>query len=196
MKITMTNRFTQITIVIMSIIFIINLILSRDFNLLWIVLSGGGYIVDYLGASYTTVFEEFQVYRLITYGYTQTAIWHLLANVFGIWYVGKYLEKKIGNMQLMVVFYIGLVVAGAAILCFCPEGFNYGISPAIFTCLGILVNWLIRNRSLWYEYKEQRGFYYLLYYFVLSNLLGICTFIIHLLGFGIGFLLGFVVKEK
>lgn len=28
--------------------------------------SGGGYIVDYLGASYTTVFEELQVYRLIT----------------------------------------------------------------------------------------------------------------------------------
>lgn len=49
MKITMANRFTSITIVIMSIIFIINLIISRNFNLLWIVLSGGGYIVDYLG---------------------------------------------------------------------------------------------------------------------------------------------------
>lgn len=44
MKRTMTNRLTQIIIGIMSIIFIINLIISQDFNLLWIVLSGGGYI--------------------------------------------------------------------------------------------------------------------------------------------------------
>lgn len=196
MKRTMTNRLTQIIIGIMSIIFIINLIISQDFNLLWIVLSGGGYIVDYLGASYTTVFEEFQVYRLITCGYTQTAIWHLLANVLGLWYVGKYLEKRIGSIQFVLVFHIGLVVASVAILGFCPDGFNYGASPAIFTCLGILANWLIRNRGLWYEYKEQRGFYFLLYYFVLSNLLGRCTFIIHLFGFGIGFLLGFVVKKK
>lgn len=40
-------------------------------------------IIDYLGVSYATVFEDFQVYRLITYGYTQTAIWHLLANALG-----------------------------------------------------------------------------------------------------------------
>ncbi len=138
----------------MSIIFIINLILSRDFNLLWIVLSGGGYIVDYLGASYTTVFEEFQVYRLITCGYTQMAIWYLLANVFGLWYVGKYLEKRIGSIQFVPVFHIGLVVAGVTILGFCPDGFNYGVSPAIFTCLGILANWLIRNRSLWYRFSS------------------------------------------
>lgn len=96
----------------------------------------------------------------------------------------------------MLVFHIGLVVAVVVILGFCPDGFNYGVSPAIFTCLGILANWLIRNRSLWYEYKEQRGFYYLLFYFMLSNLLGRCTFIIHLLGFGMGFLLEFVVKKK
>lgn len=73
---TKTNRFSQIAIVIMIIIFIMNFFLS-DCNLFWIFLSGGGNIVDYAGESYATVFENFQLYRLITYGYTQTAIWHL-----------------------------------------------------------------------------------------------------------------------
>lgn len=37
-----TLRVIQIAIVIMSIIFVMNLILSRDYNLLWLILSGGG----------------------------------------------------------------------------------------------------------------------------------------------------------
>lgn len=190
-----TYRFRQIAIVIMIIIFIMNLILSREYNLLWIALSGGGHIVDYLGESYTTVFEDFQVYRLITYGYTQTAILHLWANVLGLWYVGIYLEKRIGIIQFMIVYHIGLVIAGTAFFVFYPSSTIYGASPAIFACLGVLANWLIRKRDLWNEYKSQKGFDFLLYYFVLSNFLGIRTFVIHLLGFCTGFFLGFVVKK-
>lgn len=89
-----TYRFSQIAIVIMNIIFIINLILSRDYNLLWILLYGGGNIVDYFGESYTTVFKDFQLYRLITYGYTQTEIWNLLANVLGYGMLGYTLKRR------------------------------------------------------------------------------------------------------
>lgn len=190
-----TNKFAQIAIFIMSIIFLMNLVLSRDCNLFWIVLSGGGHIVDYLGETYIAVFEDFQVYRLITYGYTQTAIWHLLANILSLWYIGMYLEKRIGIIQLIFVYHIGLVIAGAAIFIFYPDSFNYGASPAIFSCFGVLANWLIREKNLWNEYKTQKGFYFLLCYFVLSNFLGIATFVIHLLGFCIGFFLGFIVKK-
>lgn len=191
-----TYRFSQIAIVIMCTIFIINLILSKDCNLLWILLSGGGNIVDYLGESFTTVFKDFQLYRLITYGYTQTAVWHLLANAWALWYVGLYLEKKIGIIRFIFIYHLGLVIAGIAILGFYPNSFNYGASPAIFACLGLLVNWLIRKRDFFNEYKSQNGFYFLLYYFVLSNFLGIRTLLFHLFGFCVGFLLGFVMKEN
>lgn len=60
-----THGFSQIAIVIMIIIFIMNLILSRDYNLLRLVLSGGGEIVNYLGESYTTVFEYFHFIDLL-----------------------------------------------------------------------------------------------------------------------------------
>lgn len=193
---TKTYSFRHAAIIIMCIIFLMNFILSSEYNLLWILLSGGGNIIDYLGESYKTVFSNFQLYRLITYGYTQTAIWHLSANVFGLWYVGIYLEKRIGIIQLVLVYHIGLIIAGITIFVFYPNSFNYGASPAIFACLGVLVNWLIRNRTIWNEYKTQKGFHFLLYYFVLSNFLGIYTFVIHLLGFCTGFLLGFVVKKK
>lgn len=188
--------FSQIAIIIMSIVFVVNLVISRDCNLLWLIISGGGDIIDHLGASYTAVFEEMQIYRLVTYGYTQTAIWHLLANAFGIWYMGIYLERKIGIVKFMIVYHIGLVAAGIAILILFPSSLNYGASPAIFACMGVLINWLIRKRDLWSEYKSQKGFYYILYYCIFSNVLGISTLVIHFLGFSVGFLLGFVVKNE
>ncbi len=194
--VTKTYRFRHAAIAVMCIIFIINLILSSEYNLLWILLSGGGNIIDYLGGSYKTVFNDFQLYRLITYGYTQTAIWHLLANVLALWYVGIYLEKRIGILQFVLVYHIGLIIAGITIFIIYPNSFNYGASPAIFACLGVLANWLIRNKAIWNEYKTQKGFYFLLYYFILSNFLGISTFVIHLLGFCTGVFLGFVVKKN
>ena len=195
-KATKTYGFRHAAIVVMCIIFLMNLILSREYNLLWILISGGGNIINHLGASYKSVFNDFQLYRLVTYGYTQTAIWHLLTNIFGLWYVGRYLEKRIGLIRTVLVYHIGLIIAGIAIFVFYPNSFNYGASPAIFACLGVLVNWLMRDRTKWNEYKIQKGFYFLLYYFVLSNFLGICTFVIHLLGFCTGLLLGFVVEKK
>lgn len=36
---------------------------------------------------------------------------------------------------------------------------------------------------------------YLMAYFVLSNMLGVSTLIFHFMGFVVGFLLGFMVKE-
>ena len=93
------NRFSKIAIVIMVIVFITNFFVS-DCNLLWMFLSGGGKVVDYTSVSYATVFRDFQLFRLITYGYTQTAVWHLLANLLGLWYVGLYLEKRLEQYGL------------------------------------------------------------------------------------------------
>lgn len=196
MKIIKTYKFSWMAIIIMCIVFIVNLILSRDYNLLWILLSGGGDIVDSLGISYTAVFKNFQLYRLLTYGYTQTAIWHLLANVLGVWYIGLYLEKKMGTIRFMLVYHVELVIAGVAILGVYPDCFSYGASPAIFAYLGILSNWLMRKKDLWNEYKVQKGFSFLLYYFVLSNFLGIHTLLFHLFGFCTGFLLGFIMNVE
>lgn len=189
-------RFTKIAMVIMSIAFILNLILSRDYNVLWIVLSGGGKIIDYFGASYKMVVEDVQLYRLVTYGYTQPAIWHFAANVFALWYVGMYLEKKIGSYKFVLVFHLGLIAAGISMIILFKSSFNYGASPAIFACIGMLIIWMIRRRELWNEYKVQRGFCFIFWYFIVSNFLSIETAIIHLLGFCSGLILGFIIKDR
>lgn len=190
-----SNRFGKIAIVIMVIVFIMNFFVS-DCDLFWIFVSGGGSVVDYTSISYSSVFRKFQLFRLVTYGYTQTAVWHFVFNLCGLWYISRYLEKKIGTMRFIMVYHIGLIVAGIVLIMLYPSGPHYGTSPAIFACFGILTNWLLRNRKLWDDYKLQKGFYYLVYYFILSNVLGMCTLIFHFIGFAVGFLMGFAVKER
>ena len=76
------NRFSKIAIVIMVIVFITNFFVS-DCNLLWMFLSGGGKVVDYTSVSYATVFRDFQLFRLITYGYADCRM-ALISKSFGI----------------------------------------------------------------------------------------------------------------
>ena len=155
-----------------------------------------------LNNKYTDLTEKgncFQGFSAISSNY----IWiyadcrrHLLANLLGLWYVGLYFEKKIGTIWFVLVYHIGLIFAGIILIVLYPSGYQYGASPAIFACIGVLANWLVKNRELWDEYKLQKGFYYLMAYFVLSNMLGVSTLIFHFMGFVVGFLLGFMVKER
>ena len=98
---------------------------------------GGGRLANSLGVSYETVFEKFQLYRLLTYGYVQTAVWHLLANGFAFWSVGRYLEKRICTGLLLLVYHTSLAAAGAFIFCFiqtasirCFTGYIFLLRPS------------------------------------------------------------------
>lgn len=183
-------------IAVMAVLFILNPILSSNCDPLMIILTGGGKLVDYLGAAYDTVYEDFQIYRLITYGYFQPAVWHLLANAFALWYVGLYMEKVISSLRFIIIYHIGLIVSCAVFLLLFPNGLMYGASPAIFCFFGMMALWLIKDRALLDEYKNIKGSRYLLCVAVISNFLSIGTFVVHVLGFCVGILIGFVVKRK
>ncbi|SDB68865.1 rhomboid family intramembrane serine protease [Butyrivibrio sp. INlla16] len=191
---TKDNRFASGVNAIMAVVFILNLIFSHEDNIIMIALTGGGRLVDILSATNASVYSGFQVHRLITYGYLQPAIGHLLANVYALWYVGLYLEKALGLTRLFVIYHVGLIVPCAAFLFIFPNGVMYGASPAIFCCLGLMAMWLIKDRNLISKYRSLRGFRYLLCYMIISNFLGIGTFVVHFLGFLVGLMLGIFVN--
>lgn len=180
----------------MSVVFVVNGLASWNFTLFRQLGVEEGEIVGALGISYKAVFENFQWYRLLTYGYAHTAIWHFLANMLAWWSVGSYLEKKIGTAFLILIYHGGLVLAGTMIFLFYPDSFNYGVSPAIFSCFGLIIHWLIRKKAMWREYRVQKGCLYCILFFVFANFLGWASFVIHFLGFSAGFLLGFFIRES
>lgn len=182
------NWFGTLFIIAMVIVFIMNILIS-DYNLLWVLLAGGGDIIDFLGVSYQTILSKQQLYRLLTYGLTHTAIWHLCFNAVAMWYLSRYLERKVGTLRFAIVLIVGLIVSGVGII-FVFDGFQYGVSPSIFTWLGVLLICGIKDKDLLQEYKEQKGFRYLVGYLLLSNVIGIPTLVFHLIGFLTGVLIG------
>ena len=195
-KIKIKAQLTSISIVIMIIIFIANLLASTEYNVPAIFLTGGGNLVDYLGVKKDYVFEGHQFYRLITYGFTQASVIHLLANIAALWAVGGFFENYVGRIKLAVIFVIGLIIPGCILALIYPDGLHYGASPAIFAFMGVLVNWAMRDKDLWKTYREQPGFGYVVGYFFLSDLMGLRTIIFHLLGLFTGVLLGFLIRNK
>ena len=177
-------------------LFLLNLIMSRDYNTVMIILTGGGKLIDHLGASHDSLFKEFQLYRSITYGYLHPAIWHLAVNALALWYTGLYLEKVLSKAVILFVYHAGLVISCVAFVLIFPGEYMYGASPAIFCCLGMMTIWLIKDRSVSEEYKRIRGNRYLLGYMIISNFVGLGTFVIHLAGFCTGLLLGLFVKKS
>lgn len=190
------KKLTCIAIISMVIIFLANLLASTEYNLSAVFLTGGGNLVNYLGVSKTTVFEQYQLYRLITYGFTQASVIHLLANSIALWFVGGFFEKYVGKTKLIIIFLVGLIIPGSGLAFLFPEGLHYGASPAIFALIGVLVSWALREKDLWKTYRAQMGFGYVVGYFFLGNILGVATLVFHLLGFGTGLLSGLVLKRK
>ena len=190
------NIFAAAAGLAMAVIFVINLVISRDCNRLMVMLTGGGALMDSMGATPATVFKSGQIFRLVTYGYLHPAIWHLAGNVCALWYVGAYLQKAIGTVRMVIVYHCGLIAACAAFLLIFPDGLIYGASPAIYCCRGMMATWLLRDRSLSGKYRNIRGSRYLMVYLILPNFIGLGTFVVHLLGFCAGLLLGLVVRQR
>ena len=190
------KKLTCISIVIMIIIFLANLLASTEYNVSAIFISGGGNLMDHLGVKKVEVFENYQFYRLITYGFTQSSVIHLVANIAALWFVGGFFENNVGRIKLVIIFIIGLIIPGCLLALIYPDGLHYGASPAIFACIGVLVNWALREKDLWKTYREQTGAGYVVSYFFLGNVLGVTTLVFHLLGFFTGILLGFIIRFK
>ena len=53
---------------------------------------------------------------------------------------------------------------------------------------------LVKDRTIFSEYKSLRGSRYLLCYMILSNFLSLGTFVVHLAGFCTGLFIGIIVK--
>ncbi len=186
-----TRILTTFFIIIMIAVFLINLLISSQCNRFWVAISGGGNLTEYMQLSREDVFGKMQLYRLATYGFLQTSIIHLLANIIALWYIGGFFEEYVGRLKYIIVFTLGLIIPGILLLLIYPNAHIYGASPAIYTCIGMLVNQALRHKDLSRLFKCQSGYRYIVGYFFLGNLPGVCTLVFHFLGFVVGLILGF-----
>lgn len=185
---------TLILAVVNILVFLANLAIGGG-SFLGLFLSGGGYVKEYGEASYGLVMEQGQWWRLLTCGYLHMGIIHLLGNMAALEIVGGKVEEKIGPLKMVLLYNAGAMLTGFLWCLIFKKWTMAGASLGIFVLLGMVCAWLWLGRERKIIELNRAEKRYLIVYVIVGCLLGIGTIVVHLIGFGIGMLVGFVMLK-
>jgi len=116
---------------------------------LFMVLSGYGFrtingkdLFD-LGANFRPAIMEGQWWRLISNIFLHGGIMHLLANMYGLLFVGIFLESKIGSAKFLMVYFVTGIIASLGSIWWYEATVSVGASGAIFGLYGVFLALLL-----------------------------------------------------
>ena len=186
MKFVKEKGLGNTIIILLSIIaFIVNIFMGGG-NRFWIFLTGGGNLTDYGYAQYNPVFEDLQLWRLISCGYLHSGIFHLGFNIYALCCVGNAVEKRLGAIKYILVYHLLMAVTVAIGCMIFKEATTVGASSGIFAIIGLsIVGFRSSENEIWRQIpKEKRN--YLLGYVIIGNLILPFTTAIHAVSFLLG----------
>jgi membrane associated rhomboid family serine protease len=123
-----------------------------DLNILiyiFMVCSGLGFIsfkaADLLtwGANFRPVTTNGELWRLLTSTFLHGGLMHLLANMYGLLFVGIFLEPKLGKTKYAIIYLTTGIIASIASLYFHVPTVSIGASGAIFGLYGVFLALLL-----------------------------------------------------
>jgi membrane associated rhomboid family serine protease/RNAse (barnase) inhibitor barstar len=97
------------------------------------------------GANYRPDVNDGQYWRLITNTFLHGGIMHLLFNMYGLLFVGVFLEPLLGRYKYAAVYLITGLLASVASVWWHPATISVGASGAIFGLYGIFLALLTTN---------------------------------------------------
>ncbi len=147
-------------------------------------------------------------WQWLTSIFMHSNFFHLLFNMIALWAFGLVVEGKVGLLPFLGM-YLGIGVTQSAVeqllMCMYGAGGSLGASAAIFGILGIAIVWAPRNEfEVFYQFGFRMGtmevpimmFGFLQFALEIFNVVmgqfGISAGLLHLMGFAMGFGVGFV----
>jgi membrane associated rhomboid family serine protease len=52
------------------------------------------------------------VWQLLTFQFLHASVWHLLGNLLGIWFIGRFIEARFGPANMLKLYFVGGLVGG------------------------------------------------------------------------------------
>lgn len=99
-----------------------------------------------LSADWMTTFS---VWELITYQFLHQGVWHLLANMLGLFFLGPEVERGLGTNRFFTLYFLSGVLGGLGWSILAPHWHScVGASGAVFGVLGAYAA-LYPNRQLY-----------------------------------------------
>ena len=117
--------FTYIIMAICSIIYLICFLLARKYT--------DSTVYIFMGASYNTFTLGLkQLYRLITSGFVHGGFIHLLSNMYSLYYLGAFVERRYGYKRYLIVMFVSILVGTLSQSIFSSNTMILGISGALY----------------------------------------------------------------
>ncbi|KAA8543866.1 hypothetical protein F0562_021957 [Nyssa sinensis] len=139
------------------------------------------------------VVEKRQVWRLFTCTWLHAGVFHVLANMLSLIFVGMQLERDFGFVRIGLLYIISGIGGSLLSALFVQRNISVGASGALFGLLGALLSELLTN---WTIYANKLAALLTLILIIVINLaMGILPHVdnfAHIGGFLTGFFLGFV----
>ena len=85
------------------------------------------------------IFEQGEVYRLITYGLLHVGLEHLLFNLLFLAYCGYHLERALGRLNLLLLFFGSVFTGGVMSMVLTPDRPSLGASGGLFGLIAAAV---------------------------------------------------------
>ena len=117
-------------------------------------------VLMYLGqraSSTGSVYQDFVLYgplvadgewwRLLTAGFLHGGLFHLLLNMYALYFLGRMLEPSLGHVRFAALYFASLLAGSFGAVLLSPETPVVGASTAIFGLLGAAVV-MARNRGI------------------------------------------------
>ncbi|CAA7017611.1 unnamed protein product [Microthlaspi erraticum] len=141
----------------------------------------------------TMVIHNHEVWRLFTCIWLHAGVFHVLANMLSLIFIGIRLEQEFGFVRIGLLYMISGFGGSLLSSLFNRAGISVGASGALFGLLGAMLSELLTN---WTIYANKFAALLTLIFIIAINLaVGILPHVdnfAHLGGFTSGFLLGFV----
>ena len=83
--------------------------------------------------------QQHEYWRLLTAGFLHDGLWHLVVNMFSLYFVGAALEPAIGRVNFLAIYFASLLAGSFGALLFSPGVPTLGASGAIFGIFGALI---------------------------------------------------------
>ncbi|EXC10672.1 Inactive rhomboid protein 1 [Morus notabilis] len=139
------------------------------------------------------VVHRHQAWRLISCIWLHAGVFHLLANMLSLLFIGIRLEQEFGFVRISLLYVLSGFGGSLLSALFIQSGISVGASGALFGLLGSMLSELITN---WTIYANKLAALITLIVIIVLNLaVGVLPHVdnfAHIGGFVSGFLLGFV----
>lgn len=153
--------------------------------------------LGYIGSmSKIKVFSEGEWWRLFLHVYLHAGVLHMLFNVFALLFAGKIVEKKIGSLPYLLLYH-AFAIVNAIIMCLIfPDSTSVGASAGIFGMIGIVCVMKLKKDAICKENLRMGQFIYIIVFSVLSLLLGLESFVAHIVALTFGIAVGLLIQKK